>query len=150
MKGSMNTLTETNVRLFASANSWIEGEALRQLYATSKLEGMRLAVGFPNLHPGKGGAVGAAFVAEGLIYPYLIGGDIGCGMALFKIDLVRRDVKLDRWAQVPFDLEHVWTIEIHEVLAMEELESTDFDNSLGTLGGGNHFAELQAVEEVLN
>jgi len=150
MKGSMNTLTETNMRLFASAKSWIEGEALRQLYATSKLEGMRLAVGFPDLHPGKGGAVGAAFVAEGLIYPYLTGGDIGCGMALFKIDLVRRDVKLDRWAQVPFDLEHVWTAEIHEVLAMEELESTDFDNSLGTLGGGNHFAELQAVEEVLD
>ena len=61
----MKTLTETNVRLFASAKSWIEGEALRQLYATSKLEGMRLAVGFPDLHPGKGSAVGAAFVAAG-------------------------------------------------------------------------------------
>ena len=146
----MNTLTETNVRLFASAKSWIEGEAVRQLYATSKLEGMRLAVGFPDLHPGKGGPVGAAFVTEGLIYPYLIGGDIGCGMALFKTDLVRREVKLDRWAKIPFDLEHVWTHEMEGVLAKEELESTNFDNSLGTLGGGNHFAELQAVEEVVN
>lgn len=146
----MNTLTDIKVRLFASAKSWIEGEALRQLYATSKLEGMRLAVGFPDLHPGKGSAVGAAFVTEGLIYPYLIGGDIGCGMALFKTDLVRRDVKLDRWAQIPFDLEHVWTDEISEILAKEELESTEFDEALGTLGGGNHFAELQAVEEVLN
>ncbi|HEY5910529.1 MAG TPA: RNA ligase RtcB family protein [Verrucomicrobiae bacterium] len=146
----MNTLTETNVRLFASAKSWIEGEALRQLYATSKLEGMRLAVGFPDLHPGKGSAVGAAFVTEGLVYPYLIGGDIGCGMAVFETDLVRRDVKLDRWAQTPFDLEHLWTDEISEVLAKEELESTEFDEALGTLGGGNHFAELQAVEEVLN
>jgi release factor H-coupled RctB family protein len=63
---------------------------------------------------------------------------------------VRRDVKLDRWAHLPFDLEHAWTDEIGEVLAREELESTDFDDSLGTLGGGNHFAELQAVEEVLN
>lgn len=146
----MNTLTETKVRLFASAKSWIEGEALRQLYATSKLEGMRLAVGFPDLHPGKGSAVGAAFVTEALLYPYLIGGDIGCGMALFKTDLVRRDVKLDRWAQIPFDLEHVWTDEISEVLAKEELESTGFDEALGTLGGGNHFTELQAVEEVFN
>ena len=146
----MNTLTETNVRLFASAKSWIEGEALRQLYATSKLEGMRLAVGFPDLHPAKGSAVGAGFVTEGLIYPYLIGGDIGCGMALFKTDLVRRDVKLDRWAQIPFDLEHVWTDEIAEVLGKEELESTEFYEALGTLGGGNHFAELQAVEEVVD
>lgn len=146
----MKTLIETNVRLFASGESWIEGEALRQLYATSKLEGMRLAIGFPDLHPGKGSAVGAAFVTEGLIYPYLIGGDIGCGMALFKTDLVRRDVKLDRWAQTHFDLEHVWTDEIAQVLAKEELESTDFDEALGTLGGGNHFTELQAVEEVLD
>jgi release factor H-coupled RctB family protein len=146
----MNTLTETNVRLFASAKGWIEGEALRQFYATSSLEGVRLAVGFPDLHPGKGSPVGAAFVTEGQIYPHLIGGDIGCGMALFKTDLVRRDVKLDRWAQVPFDLEHVWTDQIAEVLAKEDLESTAFDEALGTLGGGNHFAELQAVEEVLD
>src|SRR5512133_714305 len=133
MKGSMNTLTETNVRLFTSARSWIEGEALRQLYATSRLEGIRLAVGFPDLHPGKGSAVGAAFVTEGLIYPYLVGGDIGCGMTLFTTDLVRRDVKLDRWAQIPFDLEHVWTDEISEVLAKENLSSTQFDEALGTL-----------------
>ncbi len=150
MHSTLSTIHFPTVRLFASAKSWIEGEALRQLYATSKLEGMRLAVGFPDLHPGKGSAVGAGFVTEGLIYPYLIGGDIGCGMALFKTDLVRRDVKLDRSAQIPFDLEHVWTDEIGEVLSKEGLESTEFDEALGTLGGGNHFAELQAVEEVLN
>jgi release factor H-coupled RctB family protein len=85
-----------------------------------------------------------------VIYPHLIGGDIGCGMALFQTDLLRRDVKLDRWARIPFDLEHAWTDEIAEVLAKEELESTEFDEALGTLGGGNHFTELQAVEEVLD
>jgi len=149
-KGSMNTLIETNVRLFASARSWIEGEALRQLYAAAKLEGMRLAVGFPDLHPGKGSPVGAAFVTEGFIYPHLIGGDIGCGMALFKTDLVQRDLKLNRWAELRFDLEHPWEGDAHEVLAASELESTEFDEALGTIGGGNHFAELQAVEEVVN
>src|SRR6476646_4521353 len=107
------------VRLFASSKSWIEGEALRQLYAASRLEGMRVTAGFPDLHPGKGSPVGAAFVTDGVIYPYLIGGDIGCGMALFKTDLVRRDAKLDRWAQIPFDLEHAWTSKIAEVLAKE-------------------------------
>ena len=142
--------TAPAVRLFASAQSWIEGEALRQLYAAAKLDGVGHAVGFPDLHPGKGSPVGAALVTEGIIYPHLIGGDIGCGMALFKTDLVRRHAKLDRWAQVSFDLEHVWADEIADVLAKEELESTDFDDSLGTLGSGNHFAELQAVEEVLD
>jgi release factor H-coupled RctB family protein len=146
----MNTLIETKVRLFASAKSWVEGEALCQLYAAARLEGMRLAVGFPDLHPGKGSPVGSAFVTEGLIYPYLIGGDVGCGMALFKTDLVQRDIKLNRWADLRFDLEHPWEGEVQEVLAASELESTEFDQALGTLGGGNHFAELQMVDEVLD
>ena len=145
----MTTLTKSNVRLFVSAKSWVEGEALRQLYAAANFDGMRLAVGFPDLHPGKGSPVGAAFVTEGLIYPYLIGGDVGCGMALFKTDLVQRDIKLNRWADLRFDLEHPWEGEMREVLAASELESTEFDGALGTIGGGNHFAELQMVDEVL-
>jgi release factor H-coupled RctB family protein len=144
----MNTLTDSTVRLFASANSWIEGEALRQLYATSKLEGVRQAVGFPDLHPGKGSPVGAAFVTDGVIYPHLIGGDIGCGMALFKTDLVRRDAKLNRWAEKYFHLEHPWDESVGEFLAERDLKSTEFDSALGTIGGGNHFAEVQAVEEI--
>jgi release factor H-coupled RctB family protein len=139
-----------SIRLFASSNSWIEGEALRQFYATAKLEGVRLAVGFPDLHAGKGSAVGAAFVTEGVIYPYVIGSDIGCGMALFKTDLVQRDMKLDRWAELPFDLENPWHGEVNEILASADLESSAFDSALGTVGGGNHFAELQKVEEVFD
>jgi len=146
----MNTLTETQVRLFASAQSWIEGEAVRQLYATAKLDGVRYAVGFPDLHPGKGSPVGTAFVTEGVIYPHLIGGDIGCGMALFKTDLVRRGVKLDRWAKLQFNLEHPWDQYVGDFLAEHDLESTEFDSALGTIGGGNHFAELQMVEMVLD
>ena len=149
-KGIMNTLNETQVRLFASPNSWITDEALRQLYAAAKLEGVRLAIGFPDLHSGKSGPVGAAIVTEGCIYPHLIGCDIGCGMALFKTDLVQRDVKLDRWSEVRFDLEHPWEGDVSEVLAEFQLDSTEFDDELGTIGNGNHFAELQRVEEVLD
>ena len=146
----MNTLTETQVRLFASSKSWIEGEAVRQLYATAKLDGVRRALGFPDLHPGKGSPVGAVFETEGVIYPHLIGGDIGCGLALFKTDFVRGDAKLDRWAEKCFHLEHPWDAGVGDFLAENELESTEFDPALGTIGGGNHFAELQAVEKVLD
>jgi release factor H-coupled RctB family protein len=146
----MNTLNQSQVRLFASSNSWIEGEAIRQLNASSKLERVRFAVGFPDLHPGKGSPVGAAFVTDGVIYPHLIGGDIGCGMALFQTDLVRHDAKLDRWAERYFHLEHPWDEEVGEFLAKRGLESTEFDRVLGTIGGGNHFAEIQVVEKVFN
>ena len=146
----MNTLTETTVRLIASPKNWIEGEALRQLHATAKLPGVRAAVGYPDLHPGKGVPVGAAFVTGGALYPHLIGGDIGCGMAFFGTDLLRHKAKLDRWSELPFDLEHPWEGVVRERLQHEELCSTQFAESFGTLGGGNHFAELQAVEKVFD
>jgi release factor H-coupled RctB family protein len=144
----MNTLTETNTRLIASSRNWIEGEAVRQLCATARLPGVNLAVGLPDLHPGKGGPVGAAFVTRGVLYPYLIGGDIGCGMALFSTGLLRRKAKLDRWSGLRFDLEHPWEGDARERLASEGLCTTQFVESFGTLGGGNHFAEMQAVENI--
>ena len=150
----MNTSTlqspEVSVRLIASSKNWIEGEAVRQLYATAKLPGVRHAIGLPDLHPGKGHPVGAAFVAGEVIYPHLIGGDVGCGMALFQTDLLRRKAKLDRWAKLRFDLEHPWEGDVRERLAGEGLVSSQFAESFGTLGGGNHFAELQAVERVFD
>src|SRR6185312_11203209 len=139
-----------SVRVIASAQSWIEPEAVRQLYEISKHESVRLAVGFPDLHPGRGTPVGAAFVTDEMIYPHVIGGDIGCGMALFKTDLLRRDMKLDRWAALQFNLEHAWDENVGEFLAAHELESTEFNRVLGSLAGGNHFAELQAVERVVD
>jgi release factor H-coupled RctB family protein len=138
------------VRLIASPKAWVEGEAVRQLYATAKFEGMKFTVGFPDLHPGKGTPVGAAFVTEDVIYPYLIGGDIGCGMALFKTSLLRREAKLDRWSALRFNLENPWDEDVREFLAAYDLESTEFDEACGTIGGGNHFAELQAVEQIFD
>jgi release factor H-coupled RctB family protein len=146
----MNTLNEAQLRLFASPNTWMTDEALRQLYAAAKFDSVRLAVGFPNLHSGKAGPVGAAFVTEGFIYPHLIGGDIGCGMAMFKTDLVERDVKLDRWSETRFELEHPWEGDMSALIAEFDLDSAQFDEALGTIGDGNHFAELQKVEEVLD
>ncbi len=141
-------LTETNVRIFASTKSWIESVTTDQLCAVSTLDGVRSVVGFPDLHPGKGSPVGAAFVTEGVLYPYLIGSDIGCGMALFSTDLERRRMKLDRWAEARFDLEHPWAGDVRDYLPEHQVQAAAFDEALGTIGGGNHFAELQTVEKV--
>ena len=101
--------TETaNVRLFTSDKSWIEGSALAQLHTTAALPGIRLAAGFPDLHPGKGVAVGAAFVSEGVFYPALAGNDIGCAMSFWATDLNARKLKLDRWAKKIVGLDRPW------------------------------------------
>jgi len=142
------TINQLTVRLIASPGAWIEGEALRQLYGCARLDGMRQAVGFPDLHPGKGVPVGTAFLTEGVIYPHLIGGDIGCGMALWQTDLLHRKAKVDRWVKLPFNLESRWEGNLGGWLQDNRLPSTPFDASMGTIGGGNHFAELQAVEKI--
>ena len=86
-----------------------------------------------------------------MIYPHLIGGGYCCGLALFKPDFVRGDAKLDRWAEKCFQfLEHPWDAGVGEFLAENELELRSSIRRSGTIGGGNHFAELQAVEKVLD
>jgi release factor H-coupled RctB family protein len=55
-------MTINQPSLFASPGVWLEGEALRQFYACANLDGMRQAVGFPELHPMKRIPAGAAFV----------------------------------------------------------------------------------------
>ena len=141
--------TEACVRVVSTAKSWIESEAVRQLYATARLHGVELAVGLPDLHPGKGHPVGAVFVSEGAIHPDVIGPDIGCGMSFWQTQIPTRKVKLDRWAKLPFDLEEQWEGDLTDFLTSEGVPSTGFDYAMGTLGAGNHFAELQQIDEVL-
>jgi release factor H-coupled RctB family protein len=136
-----------HVRVIASPQSWVEGEAIRQLEAASRLPGMRSAVGLPDLHPGKGAPVGAAFASEGLFYPFLVGNDIGCGMGLWRLDLPARKAKPERWA-ARLDLEGPWAGDTDAMLAGLGVKPSGFEAALGTVGGGNHFAEVQRVDAV--
>jgi len=136
------------LRVFASKENWIEGEAIRQLEKTAELPGTFAAVGLPELHPGKGIPIGAVFAMEGIFYPYLVGNDVGCGMALWHTDLKRRKMKRDRWVERLSDLDSPWDEDIASRLEEEGISPGQFDMALGTIGGGNHFAELQMVERI--
>jgi len=136
-----------SVRIIASPQSWVEGEAVRQLEAVARLPGMRHAVGLPDLHPGKGAPVGAAFTSEGILYPYLVGSDIGCGMGLWDVGMLSRKAKAERWA-AKLDVEGTWSGDAEGFLAEEGVKASGFEAALGTVGGGNHFAEVQRVDAV--
>ena len=138
---------EAIVRVIASNQNWIEGNAIQQLEQTSKLKGITRAVGMPDLHAGKGCPIGAAFLSRGWIYPALVGNDIGCGMGLWCTELKANKLKLDKWA-AKLQLEGAWEGDATSWLARYDLPRDLFKDSLGTIGGGNHFAELQAVEKI--
>jgi len=136
------------VRVIASHESWIEGAAVQQLEKTATLPGMRLAVGLPDLHPGKGTPIGAAFVSEGRLYPLLVGNDVGCGVGLWRTSLRAAKMKREAWANALRHLDDAWSGDVAAWLADRGVAPSGHEHSLGTIGGGNHFAELQAVERL--
>src|ERR1019366_1136888 len=99
---------QAEVRVLASANNWIEGTAEQQLKKTAGLPGMRLAVGLPDLHPGKGSPIGAAFAVEGWLYPALVGNDIGCGVGLWQTSLRASKIRREAWADKLRRLDEPW------------------------------------------
>jgi len=123
---------------------------VQQLERTAQLPGMLRAVGMPDLHPGQGSPIGAAFLSEGVVYPALVGNDIGCGMGLWTLDLLARKTQLDKWEKRLRGLEQPWGGDVTEWLAAHDAAPSGFEDALGTIGGGNHFAELQRVERVLD
>jgi release factor H-coupled RctB family protein len=88
-------------------------------------------VGLPDLHQGP---TGVSVLAKAPI-PKLPGPDIGCGMSLFVTDI-----------QANLSIKKI--VKRMERLNLEEGEDFD-DPDLGTIGGGNHFAELQYIDDAV-
>ncbi|MGB0988294.1 MAG: RNA ligase RtcB family protein [Pseudoalteromonas spongiae] len=151
MGKSVQQITE-KVSLIASADTWIEGLAIEQLIKTSELNGMHSVAGMPDLHPGRGYPIGAAFFTTNKIYPALVGNDIGCGMALWQTSAKVSKVNLDKLAKkfehVEQPLDESWFEIVESRKAEKGITTNGYDRALGTIGGGNHFAEFQAIDEV--
>lgn len=132
---------------FYSRENWIEGRAEDQLHEVAGWPGMRRVAGFPDLHPGRFGPVGAAFLAD-RVWPQLVGPDIGCGMALWRLDLPRHRLKLDRAERRLGVLDEGADLdEAAEALAGAGLAGRISAFGLGSIGGGNHFCEVQVVDQ---
>jgi len=135
-----------SVTVFAAPTSWIESDAVAQCHQVAALDGMLHVAGMPDLHPGKGAPIGAA-MSSTVLYPLLVGSDIGCGIAVFPIKL-KRPVPEKLAALVP-DLDRgpdpddpAWSVLDGEIPAGDT-------EGLGTVGRGNHFVELARIDSVL-
>jgi release factor H-coupled RctB family protein len=131
---------------FYTSTAWVDGRAEQQLEQVAGWAGVRRIAAFPDLHPGKYGPVGCAVLAD-RIYPQLIGNDIGCGMSLFQLDLPVRRLKLEKAVRRMRILG-----EPHEAFYSGHVENLGlpadlFATSLGTIGGGNHFCEVQTIAD---
>ena len=142
-------LAPAEIKHCFSSQTWIAPEAHPQLKKAAELPGMIYVAAMPDLHPGTGSPGGAAFVSQGLIHPKLIGGDIGCGMHLCATSIEAR-TSTQRLASKLASIDGVWDGDLEPRLAQHGLASSAHDPALGTIGGGNHFAELQVLHEAVD
>lgn len=139
-----------HIRYIATESTWIESKAIQQLQITANLPDMVSVVGMPDLHPGRGYPIGAAFFSAKRFYPALVGNDIGCGMSLFQTDIKRTKVNLDKLEKQLSEMTDHAPLEWLDEHVPEFMKSHDFMASLSSIGGGNHFAEFQSVDKIVN
>ena len=111
----------------------------------------------PDVHPGKVGTIGLTMTVENSILPSLVGVDIGCGMTIAKIkakgmqfqqldSVIRDNVPVGPRVRKK---EHKYSakIDLSGLRCAKNVDMRKADLSIGTLGGGNHFIELDKDEE---
>ena len=133
----------------------IENEAIEQIRRMCDYDftsGSKIRI-MPDVHAGKGCTIGTTMTVTDKLVPNIVGVDIGCGM--LTIPLQDREIDfacVDKAAHfVPSGM-NVWEEEIYKfnlngLRCLGHLKNVDWiKRSLGTLGGGNHFIEIDTAE----
>lgn len=163
------------IKVWLENESHIETSCLEQAIHLSQLPFLHKWVCLmPDTHTGKGMPIGGVIATDGVIIPNAVGVDIGCGMAFVKTNIKLDDITQistpngsliqgiigDILRNIPVGFAHhklpmpCYTLD-H---AMNEFGLYEKDGELlgefdagyyqiGTLGGGNHFIELQKDED---
>ena len=106
----------------------------------------------PDIHPGKIAPIGLSMTVTDKVIPQLLGVDIGCGMTCVKLNKNYAEFqKLDRVIRENVPSGFTIRKEPHHMAeefsyggihCIRHINRIKADRSLGTLGGGNHFIEL--------
>ena len=162
------------IKIWQSGMENIDDKCLEQAENLSRLPFIHKWVALmPDTHAGKGMPIGGVIACDGVVIPNAVGVDIGCGMAFVEtnipVKLLRETITGsgnlvqaicgDILRNIPTGFTHYKKEQPSAVLdrAKEQGEKYEFDKELlpqidegyfqvGTLGGGNHFIELQEDE----
>lgn len=131
-------------------------EQIRRMCDYDFTEGSRICI-MPDVHAGKGCTIGTTMTVEGKAVPNVVGVDIGCGM--YTVNLGRGEIdfaKLDEAAHFVPSGHNVWDgrmerFDLMRLTSYRHLKNTKrLERSLGTLGGGNHFIEVDRASDGTN
>ena len=128
-------------------------EQIRRMCDYELTEGCQIRI-MPDVHAGKGCTVGTTMTISGKACPNIVGVDIGCGM--YTVKLADREIdfaKVDEAAHfIPSGM-GVWEgrqerFDLESLRCYRQLKDTKrLERSLGTLGGGNHFIEIEVSKD---
>ena len=132
----------------------VDGEAYAQVLRMcnrEELKDCRIRM-MPDMHAAEGCTVGTSMTVGERVNPAFVGGDIGCGMQVFKLTASTVDyAKLDEAIRAyipsgaaifPTANNAVRSIDLEALSCYDSISHETVARSFGTLGGGNHFIEL--------
>ena len=137
----------------------VEQSALAQIQYmcdNELFEGCRIRI-MPDVHTGKSCTIGTTMTVRDKVIPNMVGVDIGCGMEVVRIeqkniDLARFDAAV--YERIPSgtdvrDEPHKYArrIDLKKLRCYSEINEYRSERSVGTLGGGNHFIEIDRDDE---
>ena len=151
----------TSAKIFNTEkeNNTMDDYALAQLKAlcdNQAFDGCTIRI-MPDVHPGKVGTIGFTSTLGKQVLPNVIGIDIGCGMSLAKVkgktkefqklDVVIRDHVPSGYSIRKTIHSMAQELDLTKLLCYKHIFEEKARLSLGTLGGGNHFIELDVDDE---
>lgn len=145
-----------------SGEGTIEEGALQQIKNASSLPfAFHHTALMPDGHNGYGAPIGGILATEGIIVPFFVGVDIGCGMCAVKTSLTEIDTETLKKIMgeirktIPVGFNHQKEIQDKSLLPERDWDFmgeeapiinnqyTSALRQIGTLGDGNHFIEIQ-------
>jgi len=128
-------------------------EQIRRMCDYELTEGSRIRI-MPDVHAGAGCTVGTTMTVTDKACPNIVGVDIGCGM--YTVHLQETDIdfeRMDRAAHMIPSGMNVWDgrkahFDLTQLTCYRSLKDAGrMERSLGTLGGGNHFIEVDRASD---
>ena len=111
----------------------------------------------PDIHAGAGCTIGTTMTITDKVVPNLVGGDIGCGMETIRIRETHLELqKLDKliYEKIPSGFgtrakahPYLRQIDLDALCCAKQVDLLRAEKSIGTLGGGNHFIEVDRDDE---
>ena len=128
-------------------------EQIRRMCDYPMTEGSKIRI-MPDVHAGKGCTIGTTMTIKDKAVPNVVGVDIGCGM--YTVNLGKQAIDLEKLDMAAFYIpsgRDVWEgrVERFDITGLkcyrQLRDAKRLERSLGTLGGGNHFIEVDRAAD---